>query len=204
MSSRKSRERGILLRALIISFMRPLLLAFTLAAASLTAFAADAPKAPPLSKVFDNQVRQVESEIGSLAEAMPADKYDFAPTNGEFKTVRTFSQQMSHIATVIYEVSSAALGEKCPVDAGKNENGPADLHGKDAVVKYLKGSFALAHRAANALTQANMMDLMQSPFGDGKTTRINLVSIIGWHSFDHYGQSVVYARMNKIIPPASR
>ncbi|MBZ5606822.1 MAG: DinB family protein [Acidobacteriia bacterium] len=183
--------------------MRPLLLACTLAAISGTAFAADAP-APPLSKVFDSQVRQVESEIGSLAEAMPADKYDFAPTNGEFKTVRTFSLQMTHIATVIYEVSSAALGEKCPVATGKNENGDADIRGKDAVVKYLKGSFALAHRAANALTAANMMDMLQSPFGDGKTTRINLVSIIAWHSFDHYGQSVVYARMNKIVPPASR
>jgi uncharacterized damage-inducible protein DinB len=167
-------------------------------------FAADPPKAPPISKIFDSQVRQVEGEIGSLAEAMPADKYNFAPTAGEFKTVRTFAQQMSHIATVIYEVSAASLGEKTPVATGANENGPASLKSKEAIVDYLKGSFALAHRAANALTPANMMDLVDSPFGDGKTTRLNLVSIIAWHSFDHYGQSVVYARMNGVIPPASR
>lgn len=188
----------------IISFMRSLLLAFPLAALLGTAFAAETPKAPPINKIFDGQVRQVESEVVSLAEAMPAEKYNFAPTNGEFKTVRTFSQQMSHIATVIYEVSAAALGEKVPVDTGTNENGPTSLNNKAAVVKYLKDSFALAHRAANALTQANMLDLMQSPFGDGKTTRMSLVSIVAWHSFDHYGQSVVYARMNHVVPPASR
>ena len=93
-----------------MSSMKSLLLAFPLAALLGTAFAAETPQAPPINKIFDGQVRQVESEVVSLAEAMPAEKYNFAPTNGEFKTVRTFSQQMSHIATVIYEVSAAALG----------------------------------------------------------------------------------------------
>jgi len=174
-----------------------------LAVASTTLFAADS-QAPSIGKVFDNQVRQVESEIGSLAEAMPASAYNFAPTQGDFKGVRTFSQQMSHIATVIYEVSAAALGEKCPVEAGPAENGSATIQGKDAVVRYLKDSFAYAHKAANSLTTANMMDMVQSPFGSQKTTRASLIGEIAWHSFDHYGQAVVYARMNKIIPPASR
>jgi len=181
---------------------RILLLAAAVAAFT-TLFAADAPLSG-IAKVYDGEVRQVESEIGSLAEAMPAELYNFAPTQGEFKGVRTFSQQMSHIATVIYEVSAAALGEKCPVEAGQNENGAASIQGKAAVVKYLKDSFAYAHKAAGSLTAANMMDMMQSPFGSQKTPRISLISTIGWHSFDHYGQAVEYARMNKIVPPASR
>jgi len=181
---------------------RFLLLAAAFSASTLL-FAADAP-APSLGKVFDGEVKQVESEVGSLAEAMPAELYNFAPTQGEFKGVRTFSQQMTHIATVIYEVSAAALGEKSPVETGQSENGPAAIKGKDAVVKYLKDSFAYAHKAATSLTAANMMDLMPSPFGGPKVPRIYLISVIGWHSFDHYGQAVEYARMNKIIPPASR
>ena len=168
-----------------------------------SAFGADS-QAPSIGKVFDSQVRQVESEIGSLAEAMPAELYNFAPTQGEFKGVRTFSLQMSHIATVIYEVSAAALGEKCPVETGQAENGSPKVQGKDAVVRYLKDSFAYAHKAANALTTANMMDMVQSPFGNQKVTRVSLIATIGWHSFDHYGQAVEYARMNKVIPPASR
>lgn len=190
-------------RTRIISFMRPIFFLVAAAAALPVLFGAE-PQAPSVSKLFDGQVRMVESEVGSLAEAMPADKYNFAPTAGEFKTVRTFSQQMTHIATVIYEVSAAALGEKCPVEAGQNENGSPAIQGKDAVVKYLKASFAYAHKAAGALTSANMMDMLQSPFGNEKTPRVSLVSTIAWHSFDHYGQSVVYARMNNIVPPASR
>ncbi len=187
----------------IIIFMTRSLLLASAVAASTCLFAADS-QPPSISQVFDNQVRQVESEVGSLAEAMPANVYNYAPTQGEFKGVRTFSLQMTHIATVIYEVSAAALGEKCPVETGKDENGAASIQGKEAVVRYLKASFAYAHKAANSLTRANMMDMVQSPFGNQKTPRVSLVATIGWHSFDHYGQAVEYARANKIIPPASR
>lgn len=186
----------------IISFMKPFFV--FVAAAALLPVTFGAEPAPSLSKVFDGEVRQLESEVVPLAEAMPADKYDFAPTAGEFKGVRTFSQQMSHIATVIYEVSAASLGEKCPVEAGENENGSPSIKGKDAVVKYLKDAMTYAHKATAALTAANMMDMMQSPFGNQKTPRISLISTIAWHTFDHYGQAVEYARMNRIIPPASR
>ena len=167
------------------------------------AFAADAP-APSIGKAMDMEVQIAESEVVPLAEAMPADKYDFAPSQGDFKGVRTFSQQMMHIAAINYLVSAAALGEKNPSEAGAGENGPASVKGKDAVVKYLKDSYAYAHKATASLTAANAMDMVQSPFGGGKIARMSTVSAVGWHSFDHYGQAVVYARMNGIVPPASR
>lgn len=176
---------------------------FVMAAGAALACAADAPQAG-MGKVLDGQVRMAEREIVSLAEAMPAHKYNFHPTGGEFKNVRTFSQQMSHIAAVLYAVSAGALGEKNPSEIGQDENGPASLNGKDAVVKYLKDAFAYAHKAAAAVTTSNAMDMLPSPFGNDKTSRIDLVTTIAWHSFDHYGQAVVYARMNGIVPPASR
>ena len=42
-------------------------------------------------------------EVVGAAEAMPADKYDFVPTTGEFKGVRTFGQQVKHLAQANYE-----------------------------------------------------------------------------------------------------
>ncbi|HEV2687002.1 MAG TPA: DinB family protein [Bryobacteraceae bacterium] len=184
--------------------MRKILFGFSAAAlVTMVAMAADAP-APGLGKVLDGEIKAAESEIVSLAEAMPADKYDFAPTGGEFSGVRTFSQQMSHIAAVIYLVSANSLGEKNPSEAGPNENGPATLKGKDAVVKYLKDAFTYGHKAAANLTAENALDAMPSPFGSGKMPRMAMVSLAVWHSFDHYGQSVIYARMNGIVPPASR
>lgn len=174
----------------------------TLLAAAL-GYPADAP-APSFGKAMDMSIGIAESEIVPLAEAMPADKSDFAPSQGDFKGVRTFSQQMMHIAAVNYEIAAATLGEKNPSEAGKSENGPASIHGKDAVVKYLKESFAYAHKATNSLTASNSTEMVNSPFGDGKIARISLASFMSWHSFDHYGQSTVYARMNGVIPPASQ
>ena len=135
---------------------------------------------------------------------MPADKYGFAPKEGAFEGARTFQQQMSHIATVLYMVGASMQGEKMPVAAGTNENGDAAvLASKDATVKYLKDSFAYCHKALQKFTSADQSG--PSPFG-GKTPMpyAGMASIMLWHSFDHYGQSVVYLRMNGIIPPASR
>jgi hypothetical protein len=49
---------------------------------------------------------------------MPADKYGFAPTDGEFKGVRTFGQQVKHLAATNHILAAAALGEHTPADAG--------------------------------------------------------------------------------------
>src|SRR5690348_2403298 len=123
-------------------FLRRFVFACGIAAIfSTVILAADGAAAPGIGKQLDGQIRSVEREVVSLAEAMPADKYNFAPTGGAFNGVRTFSQQMSHIAAVVYLVSSAAMGEKNPSDPGPDENGPANIQGKDAVVKYLKDAF---------------------------------------------------------------
>lgn len=184
--------------------MRRILLGCGIAAVyAVLAMAADAP-AVSIGTMMDKQIKMVEAEVVSLAEAMPAEKYDFAPTDGEFKGARTFSQQMMHIAAVNYTVAAGALGEKNPSEPGVGENGPAGIQGKDAVVKYLKDSYAYAHKAATNLTAKNSMDMLAWPFGNEKTPRLDMVTLVVWHSFDHYGQAVIYARMNGIIPPASR
>jgi hypothetical protein len=167
-------------------------------------FAAGQPPASA-SKVFDSQLKMLESEFVPLAEAMPAEKYNFAPTDGEFTGVRTFAQQVSHTAAVIYIVSAALLREKNPSEAGPGENGPANLKTKDDIVKYLKDSIAYGHKAIGTLTDKNLLEQIPSPFDPKSTSsRVGTASIIAWHSFDHYGQMVVYARMNGIVPPASR
>ncbi|MDQ2773639.1 MAG: DinB family protein [Acidobacteriota bacterium] len=171
-----------------------------LALSGLTVFAADANHAS-IAQIEDQALSQAEHEIVSLAEAMPADKYDFAPTNGDFNGVRTFGLQISHIAAVIDEFASAILGEK-GIDLGKNENGPESLHGKDAIVKFLKDAFAHGHKAMNAITDQDFTEMVDLPWG--KMPKGALAGMSASHSFDHYGQAVVYARMNGVVPPASQ
>ncbi len=160
--------------------------------------------APTIAKIYDNQLSTIENELVPLVEAMPADKLTFAPTQGEFKGARTIAQQATHSAGVVYAVAAAALGEKNPTGMGANENGPASLKTKADIVKYVKDAFAYGHKAMLGLTDKNLTDMMQSPFGAGKMPRASAASIAVSHSFDHYGQMAVYARMNGIIPPASR
>jgi uncharacterized damage-inducible protein DinB len=172
---------------------------------TLTALAlnAQAP-APSIAKIFDGQLSAIERELVPLVEAVPADKMSFAPTQGEFQGARTFAQQATHTAAVVYAVCAAVLGEKNPTDMGSNENGSASLKTKEDVVKYVKDAFAYGHKAMQTLTMENLTEQIPSPFGQGKMARASAASIAVWHSFDHYGQMAVYARMNGIIPPASR
>jgi uncharacterized damage-inducible protein DinB len=157
-----------------------------------------------IARVYDNQLRTAEREIVPLAEAMPAEKFAFAPAAGEFKGVRTFAQQAKHLSAVLYVVSAAAMEEKPPVDPGKDENGPETITSKDQIVKFLKDAFAYAHKAAATLTAENEIRMVKSPWGQGEVAKAGLLQLATWHSFDHYGQMVVYARMNGIVPPASR
>ncbi len=163
-------------------------------------FGADAGQSS-VAEIQDKLLSSAEKEVVALAEAMPADKYNFAPTQGAFTGVRTFSQQMSHIATVLYMFSSMLTGEKMSVSAGTSENGP-QLDGKEAVVKYLKDGFAYSHKAIGTLTGTNFTETVT--MSRGKISRGALAGECVSHTLDHYGQAVVYARMNDIIPPASR
>ena len=156
-----------------------------------------------ISQVLDRSVSGVEGEFVPAAEAMPEDKYSFAPTNGEFKGVRTFAQQVKHVAAVNYMVGASILVEKPPVELG-SENGPDSVKTKAEIVKFLKDSFAYFHKAVASIDEKNLVDPIQSPFGQNKATRLGMATLIVGHCFDHYGQMVEYLRMNGIVPPASR
>ena len=174
--------------------------------ASLCAFSLQAAddELSAVARVFDGQLNSLEREVVSLAEAMPVDKYQFAPREGSFSGVRTFAQQVTHIAAVNFAVAASILGEANPIEMGTSENGPADLKTKEAAVDFLKRSFAYTHKAMRSLNEENLMQQVQSAFGKNKVPRLNMATAPQWHSFDHYGQMVVYARMCGVVPPASR
>jgi uncharacterized damage-inducible protein DinB len=157
-----------------------------------------------VATLYDSQLRMVEGEVVSLAKAMPEPAYNFAPTNGAFEKVRTFGQQVKHIATVIYVAASAAKQEKPPVEI-TDESGPAAVKTKAEIVKYLQDAFAYGHTAMATLTAANQLEMVKAPFpGMPDMARGGIANLAIWHSFDHYGQMAVYARMNNVIPPASQ
>jgi hypothetical protein len=156
-----------------------------------------------VTEVLNNTVKNLEHDLVPAAEAMPEDKFSFTPSNGEFKGVRTFAEQIKHIAAVNYELGAAILSEKPPVDIG-DESGPASVTSKADILKYLNDSFLYVHKAIDTINEKNLTGTVKSPFGEYKVTRLGLATTVAWHGFDHYGQVVEYLRMNGIVPPASR
>lgn len=162
-----------------------------------------AEKPATTSQVLDRSLSNLEREFVSAAEAMPEDTFNFAPTNGEFKGVKTFAAQVRHVASANFMFGAGILGEKPPMDLG-GEDGPEALKSKADILKFLKESFAYAHKAFAGIKDSNATATIPTPWGKGTTSRLGLATLTVAHGFDHYGQMAVYLRSNGVIPPASR
>jgi hypothetical protein len=140
---------------------------------------------PTVASTVDREISLVEKEITEAAQAMPEDRFNFSPeslniSGADFKGVRTFAQQVKHIAASNFAIWSGMT--------------------KAEILKFLQDSFALGHKAAASLTTENMLQ----PAPGGKSPRLHPAEFGAIHAFDHYGQMVEYLRMNGITPPASR
>ena len=162
--------------------------------------------APPatVAAVVDNQVGAIEKLVVDAAEAMPEDRFGFTPESlnlpgGSYKGVRTFALQVRHIAASNYALWAPVTGDKVP-DNYRGGNGPEDLKSKEQILRFLKDSYALGHRAAAMLTAENMLQLPEG----SKSSRLHRATFAVAHAYDHYGQMIEYLRMNGIVPPASR
>lgn len=154
-----------------------------------------------VSQALNSWVTFTEAHLVPLAEAMPEDKYSFAPTNGEFKGVRTFAEQVKHLSANNYAMAVLILGEK-PTPEMQNETGPQSVRTKAEIVAYLKGSFTHLHQAVATIDEKNLIASVGTV--DGQNTRVQFVIDAVAHSFNHYGQLVEYLRMNGVVPPESR
>ena len=156
-------------------------------------------------RAFQSLMKIVEKEIISVVDAMPADKFGFAPTDGEFKGVRTFGQMVKHFSATNHILAAAALGVEPPAEVG-DELGPESVRTKAEILAYLKGSFVHLDKAVEAIGQTNIPVNASpiSPLKRGEVTRLALITETLLHAYDHYGQMVEYLRMNGVVPPASR
>ena len=143
-----------------------------------------------------------EVQMMSLVKAMPADKYDFAPSAGifissqktDFTTVRTFGALVVHVTQANYGLGARFGGIKPDVDV----KGLAALKDKEQIVAALAASFTFLHKAIGTITVANAFESLNGP-----TTRATLAGGAVVHTSDEYGQMVEYLRMNGVVPPAS-
>ena len=155
------------------------------------------------AKSFNEMLSGFEGEMVPLAKAMPAEKFDFAPSaaifvagqGSEYTGVSTFRAMVLHVASANYYYGNLVSGMKPDVDV----KALADIKGKDKAVEALEASFVFAHKAMGTLTAQNAFESVH-----GSATKASLAGGLVAHANDHYGQLVEYLRMNGIVPPASR
>jgi uncharacterized damage-inducible protein DinB len=154
----------------------------------------------PVRKALDEWITNAETHVVDAADAMPDEKYPFAPTSGEFAGVRTFGEQVKHLAANNYRMAAMIEGKQ-PTAEQEDETGPDSVKTKAQIMDYARGSFAALHKAVSTLHDADAAAVAKGQHGhDRLWLAIDAVA----HSFNHYGQMVEYLRMNGIIPPDSR
>jgi uncharacterized damage-inducible protein DinB len=153
----------------------------------------------PPAQVYGKLLSLLEKGVVSAVEAMPEEKFNFAPTTaiGEFKGVRNFGDEVKHVA----DANWYFFGDPKTTEAEAKAKSEAigKLTSKAEIVQALKDSLAQAHTYIDGITTENAYVTL--PNGG---TRAGMASFGIAHMMDHYGQLVEYLRMNGIVPPASR
>jgi uncharacterized damage-inducible protein DinB len=141
---------------------------------------------------FLSNFDDTQKKIISLAEAVPAEKYSWRPAEG----VRSIGEVYMHIANANYGLPSA-LGVKPP--AGISRDLEKTVTEKAKILEHLKTSFEHARKAL-----ASVGDLSKPTKLFGRDNTYGGVELlIVTHLHEHLGQSIAYARTNKVTPPWS-
>jgi hypothetical protein len=99
--------------------------------------------------------KDIEQDFAALAEAMPEDKWSFKPTQGEFKDVHTFGEQVKHVACANEAWAKQMAGEKPPsrCDIG----GPNPAKTKTEVLAYLRDPFTMIDKVIADTSAENLL-----------------------------------------------
>lgn len=165
------------------------------------------------SKSFDSMLSSLERQFMGVAKAMPAEKYNFAPTAAIFsesqktdylspdnKGVRTFAENVKHVAQVNYMLAGIVSGMKPDADV----KAIGAIKDKDQIVAAAQASFDFAHKAMATLTAQNAFDSVNFKVLGPEATRASTAGFVVAHGFDHFGHLAEYLRMNGLIPPSSQ
>jgi uncharacterized damage-inducible protein DinB len=137
----------------------------------------------------------LKTTMHAIAAEMPAEKYTFRPTEGQ----QTFGERTVHVANVNVGLLSV-LGGKTPKPAIDPK-----ATTRDAALKALDDSFDYGAALLKNETDETLRQLVASPPQFmGPSSRARIVTFLAGHTWDIYGQMVVYLRLNGLVPPASR
>jgi uncharacterized damage-inducible protein DinB len=145
-----------------------------------------------LSADVKKDYKSVRDYFIRAAEKMPEADYAFKPS----PDVRSFGQQIAHVADDQYNLCAPAKGETRKAAYREIEN---TLSKKADLVPALKAAFAYCDGAYDALNDASGTEMAL----DSDRTKFSMLNWNLWHTWEHYGNIVVYLRMKGLVPPSS-
>jgi uncharacterized damage-inducible protein DinB len=156
-------------------------------------------QANPMSTWLRDAYTRNRNTIVRTAEKMPEENYEMRP--GSQPEVRTFGQQVTHVATYNFLWCSQAKDEKNP-----NPGNLDKLTSKAEIMKVLNDAFTYCDSAYNGLTDASGAEVINITQENGRQTRnlrMGLLTLNYAHNNEIYGSMVTYLRIRNIVPPAS-
>ena len=151
-------------------------------------------KNPVTSAVKEILPRQQKNLIGA-AEAMPADKYSYKPTEQQM----TFSHLVMHVI----ESNNLLCSRISQAPAPKPEAPLKESDGKDKLVAALKTSFDFCSSALGKMDDSKLGDEIELLGGRKGSRAFGLIALTsGWA--DHYGAAAIYLRLNGVLPPTAQ
>ena len=147
---------------------------------------------PSLVKELVATWQRAATDIIDVAEAMPEEKYAYKPT----PEISTFRDQLVHVAGIAQRFIDTAKGTK-------SEEHPHKAMTKAEVIALLKQTLQTGQEMLGSLTDAQLLEQVQFPFGNRMVTRFTIWLGPIYQFRNHHGQLVVYLRMNGIVPPTT-
>jgi len=133
------------------------------------------------------------SLVLGIVEVMPEDKYDFKPT----PAVRTFRENVIHLIGENYTFFGRVSGETLPSNARFDT-----LKSRDEIVKALRESYDYGSKVWAGLTEEKALELIEGRGGQ-RVQRWSFILVAIQDNMNHYGNLVVYVRLNGLVPPRS-
>ena len=136
----------------------------------------------------------MKETLVKLANAMPEDKFAFKTTPAQ----RDFGQQVLHIAGGNVINLNFLRGKAMPPAINRNAKAKAEI------IKAMIDSFDYGEALIKEQTPESMFEVVQTNQFLGPSSRARVIYFLIGHSWDIYGQMVVYLRLNGGVPPASQ
>ena len=152
-----------------------------------------------ISAEFLDQWNRTGQKLVEMAQDFPEDKFDYKATPAQ----RTFAEQLLHVAGANYYFINAASGAKQPDDGIENPS-RATYKTRAQVVAFIQKSYADGAAVIQQQGDKGMLEAVKSPFGNELYTRAVIWTFAMNHANEHYGQCVVYYRLNGLVPPETR